>query len=435
MKIHEIFKKIEHAAGMTDKTVIMQQNLNDIIKQIYLDCYDPQVKYGVHKFEINNAGAKTIDDNYSDFHNMLQKLASKELTGNVAIDAVVSCIESFVKEDQELLKSILNKKLTIGFSFTSFKKLTGLTGSKPFEVALACHLESVKDVDPVDGTWYASRKLDGCRCIAKIDKRDNIVSINFISRQGKYFTTLSNIIPALQWLVRNENDGVYYADGECCIVDNNGNEDFQSVLKEIRRKDWTIINPCYQLFDFVTEDEFLGKTKSANFDKRYQHMLDMIEGNKFKTLKVLKQEVLHSQEDFDRWSGYVAAGNWEGFMLRKNEEFKTGRLKTLLKVKLFCDDEFTVKDIEISEMTTAEPGKGNVKYTGVKSLIIEYKGCKVNVGSGLSKEQRKDWYVHPEHVIGKTITVKYFEPTRDQSGSWSLRFPVLKAVYDSKRDL
>lgn len=160
MKIHEIFDKIEHAAGMTEKTTIMQQNMNDTIKQIYLDCYDPQVKYGVHKFDISNSGNKTIDDDYSEFHNLLQELAARNLTGNAAIDAVVGCIESFVKEDQVILKSILNKKLTIGLSFTTFKKLTGLNSSKPFEVTLACHLENVKGIDPVDGTWFASRKCD-----------------------------------------------------------------------------------------------------------------------------------------------------------------------------------------------------------------------------------------------------------------------------------
>lgn len=274
-----------------------------------------------------------------------------------------------------------------------------------------------------------------CRTVAKITKSNANVDVEFISRQGKPYTTLDNIKPALIWFVRNEPDGVYYVDGEGCIVDKNGDEDFQSILKEIKRKDWTIQNPCYQIFDFVTEDEFLGKTKSPNFDKRYAKMLEMIKGNTFATIKVLKQEVLHSQNDFDRWESYVAAGNWEGFMLRKNEEFKTGRIKTLLKVKKFLDDEFVVKDIETAEMTTAEPGLGNVKYTGVKSLVIEYKGCKVNVGSGLSKEQRKEWFADPSKIIGKTVTVKFFSPTRDQSGSWSLRFPVLKAVYDTARDV
>ena len=272
-----------------------------------------------------------------------------------------------------------------------------------------------------------------CRAVAKITKTDEATNVEFISRQGKTITTLDNCIPALQWFVRDLDNGVYYADGEGCIVDENGDEDFQSILKEIRRKNWTIKNPCYQLFDFVTEDEFLHKTKSANFDVRYAQMLKMIEGNTYKTLKILKQELLTSQADFDRWENYVATGNWEGFMLRKNEEFKTGRIKTLLKVKKFKDAEYVVKDVEIADMTTAEPGIGNVTYTGVKSLIIEHKGNRVNVGSGLTKEQRKEWYADPSKIIGKTITVKYFETTVAQDGKESLRFPVLKAVYENGR--
>lgn len=440
MTISQLFANIEKTAGVTDKSVLMQQALQDakiapIITQIYQDTYDTQRKYGVHKFQILPIfGNKTLENDYSYFHELLDKLANRELTGNAAIEAVEVRIAQFVNEDKQILASILNKKLTIGLSKTTFEKLTGTsTQAADFAVTLACLLEKVKDVNPIDGTWYASRKCDGIRTVAKITKNNGSTTVEFISRQGKPITTLDNVKPALQWLVRDLDDGVYYADGEGCIVDGNGDEDFQSILKEIRRKDWTIANPCYQLFDFVTEDEFLGKTKSKNFDARYAKMLQMIEGNTFTTIKVLKQEVLNSQADFDRWEKYVSAGNWEGFMLRKNEEFKTGRIKTLLKVKKFLDAEYVVKDLEIAVMTTAEPGLGNVKYTGVKSLIIEHKGSKVNVGSGLTKEQRKEWYADPSKIIGKTVTIKYFEETQDQSGSYSLRFPVLKAVYEDGR--
>ena len=70
---------------------------------------------------------------------------------------------------------------------------------------------------------------------------------------------------------------------------------------------------------------------------------------------------------------------------------------------------------------------------GVKSLIIEHKGFKVNVGSGLTKEQRKEWYADPTKIIGKTVTIKYFETTVAQDGTESLRFPILKAVYEDGR--
>jgi DNA ligase 1 len=440
MTISQLFANIEKTAGISDKSALMQQALQDakiapIITQIYQDTYDSQRKYGVHKFQIQPIyGNKTLENDYSDFHDLLDKLANRELTGNAAIDAVEAAIAQFVEEDKDILAAILHKKLTIGLSKTTFEKITGTsTQTTNFAVTLACHLEDVKNVNPIDGTWYASRKCDGIRTVAKIAKNNGKTTVEFISRQSKPITTLDNVKPALQWLVRDLDDGVYYADGEGCIVDGNGDEDFQSILKEIRRKDWTIANPCYQLFDFVTEDEFLGKTKSENFDARYAKMLQMIEGNTFPTIKVLNQEVLNSQADFDRWEKYVSAGKWEGFMLRKNEEFKTGRIKTLLKVKKFLDAEYIVKGVEIAEMTTAEPGLGNVKYIGVKSLIIEQKGFKVNVGSGLTKEQRKEWYADRTKIIGKTVTIKYFEETQDQSGSYSLRFPVLKAVYEDGR--
>ena len=75
------------------------------------------------------------------------------------------------------------------------------------------------------------------------------------------------------------------------------------------------------------------------------------------------------------------------------------------------------------------------KIKCVGSLVIEYKGNKVNVGTGLSLKQRKRWYKHPEEIIGKTITVKFFSEIQDQNGNYSLRFPVLKYIYENERDL
>ena len=106
-------------------------------------------------------------------------------------------------------------------------------------------------------------------------------------------------------------------------------------------------------------------------------------------------------------------------MLRKDIPFETGRSKNLLKVKKFDDAEYVVKNVEIGEMTTAEPLLGNVTFEGVRALFIE---------------QRIAWKKDPSKIIGKTICVKYFEETKNQNGTYSLRFPILKWVYDGKRD-
>lgn len=272
-----------------------------------------------------------------------------------------------------------------------------------------------------------------CRTLAIVEVDNHSCKIEFLSRQGKEFTTLDNIKPALSIIAGKLPDGKYVFDGEGCIVDENGDEHFDWIMKEIKRKDHTIEHPCYQVFDFVTMDEFEGKVESKNFEQRYEEMKKLFEVTNFSTVKLLKQELLTSQEDFDRWSKYVEEGNWEGFMIRKNTKFEVGRTKNLLKIKKFDDAEYVVKDIELAEMTTSLPGQGNVKFEGVKSLIIEHKGNTVNVGSGLTREQRIEWKEDPSKIIGKTICVKYFEESQNKDGSYSLRFPTLKYVYENGR--
>lgn len=434
MKISELFETIRTTSGAADKSAVMQENLNDTVKQIFEDTYSNR-KYFVKKFDMPTAfGTKTIEKNYSEFHKMLDILASRTITGNDAIALVEGKISEFVEEDAEILARIMDRNLKIGLSKDSFNKILGEAAPKKFEVTLAVNLDKAKGVNPLDGTYYASRKCDGTRCIGMCKKVDGKVDITFLSRGNKEFTTLDNVKPALTWYLRDLPDGDYVTDGELCKVDENGDEDFQSIMKEIKRKDYTIKDPCYQMFDFCTLEEFEGKKKSVNFTGRYAQMQKMMNGNKFPEIRLLKQELIKTQEDFDRWTKYVDDGDWEGFMLRKDISFETGRSKNLLKVKKFMDDDFEVKDLECAEMTTAEPGIGNVTFYGCKALLIEYKGNTVRVGSGLTKEQRIAWAKNPDLVIGKTVTVQYFETTKNQNGTYSLRFPILKWVYEGKRD-
>lgn len=434
MKTSELFDKIRTTAGASAKAALMQANMNGTIAAIFADTYDNSRKYYVKKFDMPEAsGNLTVDSHYPYFHKMLNRLAIREVTGNDAVALVESTIAQYEKDDQQILAAIMDRNLKIGLSKETFAKLAGASMPVKFEVTLAVNLDNAKGVNPIDGTFYASRKCDGTRCIGMCHKENGETKITFLSRGNKEFTTLDKVKPALTWYLRDLPDGDYVTDGELCKVDENGDEDFQAIMKEIKRKDHTIADPCYQMFDFCTLAEFEGKATSVNFTGRYSAMQKMMKGNKFKEIKLLKQELIKSQEDFDRWSKYVEDGNWEGFMLRKDIPFETGRSKNLLKVKKFDDTELVVQRVEVAEMTTAEPGKGNVTYTGIKALIVEYKGNEVHVGSGLTKDQRIAWYADPKKIIGKTICVKYFEETKNQNGTYSLRFPILKYVYDNGR--
>ena len=65
-------------------------------------------------------------------------------------------------------------------------------------------------------------------------------------------------------------------------------------------------------------------------------------------------------------------------------------------------------------------------------VLIEHKGYKVKVGSGFSQEQRIKYMT--SDIVGKTITVQYFEETKNDKGGISLRFPTVKHIYEQKRE-
>ena len=58
---------------------------------------------------------------------------------------------------------------------------------------------------------------------------------------------------------------------------------------------------------------------------------------------------------------------------------------------------------------------------------------KVKVGSGFTQEQRLEYM--DGSIVGKIITVQYFEETNNDKGGISLRFPTVKVIHGDKREV
>lgn len=430
--IFRTFLQIQNTAGTNAKKEILRKNMSPIWRQIFEDTYGPQ-KYYIKKFVPNGYyGHLFIDIDYDTFHNTLMKLANREVTGDAAERLLQDTVALFEYESQEILYKIIDRNLKIGVSLDNFLDVIGEKASK-FEVALAENLNKVKGVNPIDGTYFISRKLDGVRCICYINKLPDYTAIRFVSRQGKTFTTLDNLATHVSYFMRCAPDGNWVLDGEICIMDENGNENFHGLMKEVTRKNHTIENPRYNVFDILTLDEFEGKVTSRPFSERHD-MLCHLQDSNYTEVSVLKQELVTSQEVLDCWVATAKRNGWEGCMLRKDVPYKRGRSKDLLKIKGMQDAEYEVIGIETGTATYNEGG--HKQFNVVSNLVVMHKGNPVSVGSGLSKEQRLKWYDNPNEIIGKTITVQYFEETQDsKTGMYSLRFPVLKYVYENGRNV
>ena len=119
-------------------------------------------------------------------------------------------------------------------------------------------------------------------------------------------------------------------------------------------------------------------------------------------------------------------------MLRKDVGYEGKRSKNLQKVKKFHDAEYKVVDYDVDNHEVVRDGK-SVTMNMLAQVWIEHKGHRVKVGSGWTQEQRLQYM--DGSIVGKIITVQYFEETHNDKGGISLRFPTVKIVHGDKREV
>ena len=407
----------------SDKLAVIEKYANqpDLLKVLQYT-YDTFKQYGV-----TSANCKKRSDlcmpftPYSNIFELLDALANRELTGHDAIETV----NGFVEENkmyEEIIWNIIDRNLKTRSTVSMINKvIPGLIPTFDVALAKAYDEKTQKKVNWEDG-WFVSRKLDGVRCLTVIDMFGDV---KFFSRQGKEFLTLDNLKKDIKAL--GLTNTVF--DGEVCIVDENGDEDFASIIKEIKRKDHTISNPYYYIFDMLDLEDFNDKVSKDNFAKRLVNLRTHVQETDM--IGILEQ-LEANDAIFDLMMEKSKKGGWEGLMLRKNTTYKGKRSTDILKVKQMFDDEYVVVDLENDYHRVIVNGS-EVEEMMLKNVIIEHKGNRVQVGSGFSHEQRRHYFENPDEILGKQITVQYFEETTNKNGTHSLRFPVIKAVYDGVR--
>jgi len=394
-------------------------------KKVLLYTYHPLWQYNVTSDNLKKKNHLVARKNeYKNFFDLLDALKSRKITGHDAIAAVNSFIEHY-SIYEELIHCIIDKDLKTRAGDKIINK--AIPDHIPeFSVALADKYEP-KLVDWKDG-WYVSRKIDGARCIAVVD---NSGDATFFSRTGKMFDTLGVVAGGIKSLGISN----VVLDGELCLVDEDGNEDFQGIMKQLKKKDHTIPNPSFKIFDMISHDEFYSKKGEHNrpYSIRLANLKESMKNNECPCLTVLEQDKIRDDNHFAEWTKRGNDYGWEGVMLRADEPYKGKRSKDLLKVKKFFDDEYEVIDTEMGPFRYVKNGAES-EETMLSCVTIKHKNHLVRVGSGFTIEQRQEFYQNPKKILGKVILVQYFEETKNQDGGISLRFPTFKYLYGEHRD-
>ena len=427
-RIQDFVDRLKSTNSTNDKIGIIKTYKGDyMINQVLKYTYSPFKQFHLTSATVKKNKKLEPREGYNDLFYLLDALTKRTITGHDAIQYVKGYVQYMDEWQQDLVFCILDKNLKTRTGADLINK--AIPKCVPtFKVALANSYDKQKGKVNFDTqTWFASHKLDGVRCLAIVDDNG---TCNFFSRQGKTFDTLDVLKNEIESL--NLRNMVF--DGEVCVVDENGTEDFQGIMKEIKRKGHTIKNPKYKVFDYLMLDEFDSQESKRNLSNRLScfNMIYNTFGKELKCVDVLGQWEVESEEHFQGLVELATKNNWEGLILRKDCEYKGKRSNDLLKVKKFFDEEYVVKSIETSVHRIIVDGL-EVEEEMLSNVVIEHKGCDVGVGSGFSQEERRLYFNNPILIIGKTITVQYFEETLNQDGCHSLRFPVVKHIYENGR--
>ena len=409
------------------KEIIKKYSDNYFITKVLRYTFDSFKKYNVTSPALKKRKDLCENPGYYDLFYLLDALDKRTITGHTALSAVNGFIDPLVDTHKELIYNIIDGSIKGRISTTLVNKV--IPDLIPtFDVALADKYDP-KRVDFENEIWFASRKLDGVRCIIIVDGEGKATSW---SRQGKQFNTLGKVEKEIEKI----HDRNVVFDGELCLMNEDGSDDFQGVMKQIRKKDHTIENPKFKIFDMVSTEEFNKKESYTKLLLRLDMLKSSIEDRDISSqiIEILQQEEVTSEEVFNKWSKLASDNNWEGFMLRKNAPYKGKRSKDLLKVKTMQDAEYEVIDVAFAPFQHIKDGK-EVESVVLSAVSVKHKENIVNVGSGFSFDQREYYKENPNEIIGKTITVQYFEESQNQNGEFSLRFPVVKCIYENGRDV
>ena len=282
--------------------------------------------------------------------------------------------------------------------------------------------------------YFITEKLDGNRCIARFNGTRWV----FTSRNGKPMKVNFSMdgLPT-EYIYDGEILSVEQTEQSCKLYDGSAFTStgstslFQSTSGVINSK-YGKKDLVYNIFDILDDN--------LNYAQRRLKLNELIvlnTGGDIRILPVL-QHYLFADELNDNIGSLltkVTSAGAEGLMINIGDgSYEHKRSSNLLKYK-------KAKTID---MKVVEVYEGNGKYIGaVGSLFCvakmpDGKMIQCHVGSGLSDEQRNDWYDDINLIVGKIVEVEYFSTSQsksyDGSDIYSLRFPRLKSVREDKAE-
>ena len=389
----KLFERIASTNSPSEKIqLLLTHPCQEELRSVLRYATDPFLTFGITQVEGEPKG------NADCFH-VLDQLSRRELTGKAAKLALgESAID---QEDQEILTRIIRKDLRCGVGEKLvLQAYPGLI--RQFDVMRADKFKGLSS----RSNYVIEPKMDGLRCIAMVDRG----SVTLLSRNGKEFTSSDHLKDQLKELAINYGSVVF--DGE--LVSGNFNSSVSAVKNKSIQNDSTF----FHVFDMMTLDEWKSPTL-AYYIRRY-HLEEAFKDYQGTHLKLVPSFKVESEIEAMKKYNYFRDQGFEGGIIKDyHGKYRFKRHKDWMKLKAVNDVDLVVHGLI----------QGEGKYHGMLgAVVVNYRGKRVNVGTGFSDSERELYWKDPSLLMRKVIEIQYHEETPDGS----LRHPRFIKVREDK---
>ena len=436
MNINKFLESIAANASRNFKIEKLTEHRdNEILQEVIRLAYDPFTQFYIRKIPKYTPNTNNIGDNLDwGLEQLVTMLASREVTGNAAIEHLQYVLENVSADNAKVIEKIIGKDLRAGFSEgTANKVWAGLVHEYP---VMLCSPFEQRLVDKIKFPAYAQLKMDGMRFNA-IVKGD---TCEFRSRNGKEILLLGNL----------EQEFIAMAGGVDCVFDGEllvmmpGDHQFadrqtgNGILNKankgtISEKEAAMVHAT--VWDLIPYADFTSGKCSTPYSTRFASLgtLTQKQSPEDKKIWLVSSEIVQTMEEAQViFEDYLAKG-LEGIILKDGSgiwEDKRAKHQIKFKGELECD----LRIVGIEE--------GTGKYKGMLGAILCESAdgvIKTRVGSGFSDIQRKN--LMTENLVDKIAAIKYNMRSVDKQGNHSLFLPIIleiredKTVADSSKDV
>lgn len=431
--LYEIIRKLQDTPGSNDKLAILNENVDNAVLKWYLrESLCPSVSFYLTSktFPVcETVGDNEFMEDASSIFvaSLAYSLSERKVSGKMAKERVLQCLESLNKEGQELLRMMLLKDIRAGIGVSTVNKVwPGLCLQVPYQ---RCSLPTEQALKHFPDGKLSIVQLKGDGMFAAFNRSNGEMT----TRKGNKFPSWLGpyLLQHKQELIDEVLEGelLCVRDGKV-LPRKEGNGILNSILQGGELPYGVDIE--YHVWNSLNVEHWKAGETYIDYDISFGCTIQSVELLGSSRVKVIEHTYVESLEEALTFNDLQLAKGLEGSVLKTlDHKWKSGTSKYCIKLK-------KTREVDLLWVDSVEGAGKNNGRLGAMVLQSECGALKVKCGTGLSDADRWLFWSNPPD-LPCVVTVAASEIIESKGKKeWSLflpRFIELRGDKDSADDM